>query len=276
MIAAGPYGEATGQDVTFTTAQAPPSGGGGGGGGGGSGSGGADLRLTGSAEPLSAPVGGTITWRLRVSDDKTYGPATGVYVDVELPAGVVLVSAQADRGPGCASTGERKLRCSLDWLSSDAPYGNLMLVTTVTAAGELVLTATVGYAAADPTPADNTLVLKANTPVAPLLPPTVVEKVKPVFGRVLAQPPVPLAGNRFTFTLAVKRSDTGAPLTKGRMVCDPSVAGKLIKHTESFKAGKARLSFVVPKTAKGKQLKIKIKIVSGGQSSTRVLTFKVR
>ena len=60
------------------------------------------------------------------------------------------------------------------------------------------------------------------------------------------------------------------------MVCDPTVAGRLIKHTESFKAGKARLTFLVPKTAKGKQLKIKVKIVSGNQSTTKVFTFKIR
>ena len=210
----------------------PPSGGGGGG------SGAADLHVTGSAEPVSAPVGGTITWRLRVLDDKHYGPATGVYVDVELPAGVTLVLAQADRGPGCVAAGGQKLRCNLDWLSSDAPYGNVILVTNVTAAGELVLTATVGYSSADPNPADNTLVLKANTPAA--VPPPVVSPpvVRPVFGKASALPPVPLAGKRMTFTLPVRRSDTGAPLTTGRMVCNPSVAGKPIKHTESFTAGK--------------------------------------
>jgi hypothetical protein len=274
VIATGPYGQATGQDATFTTTQAPPPPPSGGGGGGASSV--ADLRLTGAVEPASAPVGGTITWRLRVGDDKTYGPATGVYVDVELPAGVALVSAQTDRGPGCASTGERKLRCSLDWLSSGVPYGNLTLVTTVTAAGELVLTATVGYAAADPSPADNTLVLTANTPTVPAPAPPAVVKPKPVFGKALAQPARPLAGKRFTFTLAVKRSDTGVPLKTGKMVCDPSVAGKLLKHVESFHAGRVRVSFVLPKTAKGKLLKIKLTIVSGGQAATKVVSYKVR
>lgn len=141
-----------------------------------------------------------------------------------------------------------------------------------------MLTATVGYAQADSDPSNNTLTLKANTPApvvpAPPKPPVVV--VKPVFGKPLAQPPLPLAGKRFTFTLPVKRSDTGAPLRVGRMVCDPTVSGKLIRHTESFTAGKARLSFLVPKTAKGRLLKVKIKIGSSGQSATKVVTYKVR
>ena len=100
--------------------------------------------------------------------------------------------------------------------------------------------------------------------------------MRAVFGKPLVQPPAPLAGKRFTFTLAVKRSDTGAPLTAGRMVCNPTVAGKPVKHGESFKAGKAQLSLVVPKTAKGKQLKIKITITTSGQTATRLVTYKVR
>lgn len=99
--------------------------------------------------------------------------------------------------------------------------------------------------------------------------------VKPVFGAAVAVPARPVAGKKLVFTLAVNRSDTGAPLTTGTMVCDPSVAGKVLKHAESFTAGKAKLAFVVPKTAKGKLLKVKVKIVNGTQSATKVVTYKV-
>ena len=54
------------------------------------------------------------------------------------------------------------------------------------------------------------------------------------------------------------------------------MAGKPLKHIESFKAGKARLSFVVPKTAKGKLLKITIAIAASGQTTTRLYTARVR
>lgn len=100
--------------------------------------------------------------------------------------------------------------------------------------------------------------------------------VKPVFGTVTMVPAKPVAGKKLVFTLAVKRSDTGAPLTTGRMVCDPSVAGVVIKHAESFTGGTAKLTFLVPKTAKGKLLKVKIKIVNGTQSATKIVTVKVR
>jgi len=99
--------------------------------------------------------------------------------------------------------------------------------------------------------------------------------VKPVFGTVTTAPAKPVAGKKFVFTLAVNRSDTGAPLTTGRMVCDPSVAGVVIKHAESFTAGKARLTLLVPKTAKGKLLKVKVKIVNGAQSATKIVAYKV-
>jgi hypothetical protein len=59
------------------------------------------------------------------------------------------------------------------------------------------------------------------------------------------------------------------------MTCDPSVAGVVLKHTESFTNGKARLSFVVPRTAKGKPLKVKVKITTGVTSATKVATNKV-
>ena len=100
--------------------------------------------------------------------------------------------------------------------------------------------------------------------------------VKPVIGAPVTRPAYPQAGKRFTVSFPVVRSDGGAPLTNGTMICDPSVAGKVITHAESFKNGTAKLSFVVPKTAKGKALKVRLTIKSGGQSATKVATFKVR
>jgi hypothetical protein len=66
------------------------------------------------------------------------------------------------------------------------------------------------------------------------------------------------------------------PLTTGKMSCEPSVNGKAITHAESFKNGTARLSLLVPKTAKGKQLKVKVTIKAGSQSVARISTFLVR
>ena len=148
-------------------------GGGGTGGGGGGGSGVADLRLEGSVDPVQAGVGDTVTWRITVNDYNT-GPATGLWVDVQLPSSVSLVSSYADRGTGCIVVGDNKLHCYLDWLADNVQFGHVILVTKVTATGDHVLTAVTGYVSADPTPADNSLTLTATTPVPVVPAPTPV------------------------------------------------------------------------------------------------------
>jgi hypothetical protein len=107
----------------------------------------------------------------------------------------------------------------------------------------------------------------------PLTPPLVV---RPLLGKPVGAPAKPVAGQRFIFSLRVTRSDTGTLLRSGRMDCAPSVAGKVIRHTESFKAGTARLSFVVPDAAKGKPLRVKIAITASGQTAGRTYTYAVR
>lgn len=97
---------------------------------------------------------------------------------------------------------------------------------------------------------------------------------KPVIGKPRAVPPRPVAGQRFAVTFAVTRADTGRPLTRARMTCDPSIGGRTIRHTDSFAGGKARLALVVPADAAGKLLKVKV-TVRTAQSATRVSTFHV-
>jgi hypothetical protein len=100
--------------------------------------------------------------------------------------------------------------------------------------------------------------------------------VKPVIGQPATAPAQPLAGKRFTLSFKVKRSDTGRPLTSGKMTGAASIAGKRIRHTTSFRGGTARLSFVVPANAAGKALKVKLTITTGGRSATKVASFRVQ
>ena len=253
---------------------AAPSAGGGGGGGGGGGTGAADLRLEGSVEPALAGVGETITWRITVNDYNT-GPATGVWVDVQLPSSVSLVSSYSDRGTGCTVAGDNKLHCYLDWLADNVQFGHVILVTRVTAVGDHVLTAVTGYSAADPTPADNSLTLTATTPAPspPPRPPAPV--VRPVIGQATITPAA-AAGRHVVVSFRVTRSDNAKPLVKGTMICDPSIQGKVIHHAEQFTHGVARLSFTIPKNAKGKLLKVRLTIKLAGQSAGTVATFPVK
>lgn len=115
--------------------------------------------------------------------------------------------------------------------------------------------------------------LTAPAPTPPLAPPTAV--VKPVIGPLVATKAV--AGKPMTVTAMIRRSDDGAPLTKGTMVCNPTYAGRQLAHTESFVKGKAKVRFTVPKAAKGKVVKLSLKITTAeGRAASRVAAFKVR
>jgi hypothetical protein len=112
-------------------------------------------------QPPVAAIGEELTFHLRVTDVNGV-LALGVKVDVGLPAGLALLGSSVDRGPGCAGT---PLLCDLDFLSSVAPVGTIILQTKVTGPGELALKATARYAGADQNPGDNTILLVANRPV---------------------------------------------------------------------------------------------------------------
>ena len=98
--------------------------------------------------------------------------------------------------------------------------------------------------------------------------------VKPVIGQPTTVPAKAVAGKRLVVSFKVTRSDNGKALTTGRMICDPSSAGKMIAHTESFRAGHARLTFVVPATAT--QVRVKLTIKAGLRSTTKISTFAVQ
>lgn len=111
---------------------------------------------------------------------------------------------------------------------------------------------------------------QARTPVTPK--PVVV---KPVIAVPIVTPTVATSGKRFTIVFPVTRSDNGQPLTSGKLTVDPSVLGKAIPHTESFVGGKARLSVVIPTAARGRSLKVRVTVVTGTQSATRIAGFAV-
>lgn len=97
----------------------------------------------------------------------------------------------------------------------------------------------------------------------------------PVIGKPTTVPLAPLAGKGFAAAFKVTRSDTGGPLLVGTVVSSASVGGKLLPHTESLRAGTARVSLRLPSSAAGKVLSIKLTIRAAGKSATRVAVFQV-
>ena len=111
--------------------------------------------------------------------------------------------------------------------------------------------------------------------VAPVASRTAPTPRKPVIGVPRPAPARPVAGKRFTVSFLVTDRNSGAPVVRGTMTCDLSVAGSTIPHTESFKGGTARLSLVIPGTAGGMLLKVRVAIRSAGRSATRAAAFHV-
>jgi hypothetical protein len=155
-----------------------------------------------------------------------------------------------------------------------------------------------GTTTTTPTPTTTTPTPTTTTPATPAS----TTKVRLLIDSPKTIPVRAGAGKRFTVTFPARfekeepvtvvdastgqtRGDTlisWSPVPSGKMVCDPSVAGKVIAHSESFKNSQARLSFVIPKTAKGKLLKVSVKITATEKktgktvSATRIAAFRVR
>lgn len=105
-------------------------------------------------------------------------------------------------------------------------------------------------------------------------PPPPPPPVKPLIGKPVTTA-APVAGKRFAVSFPVTRSDDGQPLRTGTAECKTTVAGKTVPHTHTFKGGTLKATVAVPKAAKGKQLKIAVK-VTADTAATKVFTFKVR
>jgi Calx-beta domain len=87
--------------------------------------------------------------------------------------------------------------------------------------------------------------------------------------------PAPLqAAKRAVIAYKVTNSDTGAPLPSATMRAELTSAGKPIADKESFARGSAKVSFVVPSSAK--VVKMKLTIRSAGQSATKLSSFPVK
>ena len=97
-----------------------------------------------------------------------------------------------------------------------------------------------------------------------------------MIAKPVASPAQPAAGRPFTVSFKVTRSDNGRPFLRGKMTGDPSIAGRVVQHTESFKGGTARVSLVVPASATGKTLRVAVAIRDGSTKASRVATYRVQ
>lgn len=85
-----------------------------------------------------------------------------------------------------------------------------------------------------------------------------------------------VAGRRFTATLQARRSDLAELSSAGAVVCAAKVGTKKVKVTATFPADLATCAGVVPKTAKGKVLKVTVTLTLDGVKVTRTASIKVK
>src|SRR5438105_409495 len=99
---------------------------------------------------------------------------------------------------------------------------------------------------------------------------------KPVIGAPAGVPGQPEPGKRFTAAFKITRSDTRGRLTHGKVSCQVSVDGKAVAHTASFTGGVVHVLAVVPISAAGKLLTVRVAVTAAGQSAVRTASFRVQ
>lgn len=84
----------------------------------------------------------------------------------------------------------------------------------------------------------------------------------PTIGKPVLVPAKPTAGKRLTVSFPVTVSGGLKPTAPLKIIGTALVAGKAVAHATSLKGGGASVSFLVPKTAKGKAVKVTVTVTA--------------
>jgi hypothetical protein len=138
----------------------------------------------------------------------------------------------------------------------------------------------------------------STTPPPPSTPPK--STVGLIVDRPTASPKAPIAGKPFAVSFKVTlqktqttlvfdlatgetREDlitTWQPLARGKAVATPTAGSKPIRYTASIKAGVLRVSMLIPKAAKGKLLRVPVKVTATDSGKTvsksKVVSFRIK
>ena len=95
-------------------------------------------------------------------------------------------------------------------------------------------------------------------------------------GTITTVPVKPTAGKAFAVRVRVTRGDTGGPLTTGTVTCSVRVGTAPLRATGRVSGGVATCNMRLPKTAKGKLLKVTMKVTLQGVSTTKSYSARVK
>jgi hypothetical protein len=103
----------------------------------------------------------------------------------------------------------------------------------------------------------------------------IVERFTLSASRPTATPKQPVAGKRFTVSMAVTRADTGEALGSGSVLCAARVGTAKLRAVSRYASGTARCAMTVPRGTRGKTLRGTITARGGGSSVTKSFSFRV-
>jgi hypothetical protein len=104
---------------------------------------------------------------------------------------------------------------------------------------------------------------------------SVVQVVTTAIGKPVAVPAKPRAGKLLSLAFPVTRSDNGALPAGATISATTKVGGASIPHTQSLNGGMAAINVLVPKSAKGKLLTVTVRIVVSGQTTTKIVSYRI-
>jgi hypothetical protein len=94
-------------------------------------------------------------------------------------------------------------------------------------------------------------------------------------GKLASLPARPAAGKAFAVGTAIVRGDTGGPLTSGTVRCTVRIGTAPLRAAGIVSRGVAACSMRLPKTAKGKLLRVTMKVTFQGVSTTKTYRGRV-
>jgi hypothetical protein len=98
-----------------------------------------------------------------------------------------------------------------------------------------------------------------------------------VVERFATTPTLPAAGKRFSLRLRAIRTDTGAALSSGRLMCSCRIAGKRVRpRSRGFLEGQAECTFDIPAHARGKRFRSSIELRAPGTIIVRSVSGTIR
>jgi hypothetical protein len=95
-------------------------------------------------------------------------------------------------------------------------------------------------------------------------------------GPVATMPARPTAGKLFAVGTGVLRADTNQPLANGAVTCTVRIGNAPLRAKGVISRGVAVCSMTLPKTAKGKLVRVTLKVTFQGVSTTKTYSARVR